>query len=60
VKSARKLVLKRESLTELDPGSLREVVGGATVGNVCPIRVTVLVNGCASDPRVCHYDTDFC
>jgi hypothetical protein len=60
MKSARTLVLKRESLTDLTGEDLRDVVGGATVGNVCPVRVTVLVNGCPSDPRVCNYNTSLC
>ncbi|MDQ1713536.1 MAG: hypothetical protein QOE45_2986 [Frankiaceae bacterium] len=60
MKSTRRLVLNREALTELTPETLREVVGGATVGAVCPVRLTVLVNGCASDPRICNYNTSLC
>jgi hypothetical protein len=58
MKSARTLVLKRESLTELTNESLAAVVGAqATVAQVCATRITVLVNGCPSDPRICHYET---
>jgi hypothetical protein len=61
MKSARTLVLKRESLTELTPESLAAVVGAqATLAQVCATKVTVLVYGCASDPRFCHYATDVC
>jgi hypothetical protein len=56
----RRLVLRREALTELTRDDLRAVVGGATVGNACGTGITVLVNGCPSDPRICEYATDLC
>ncbi len=56
----RRLVLARETLTELTPQDLRDVVGGATIGDACGTRITVLVSGCPSDPRFCEYNTDFC
>jgi hypothetical protein len=57
MKTSRTLVLKRESLTELNADALRDVVGAASVGAVCVGHITVLQPGCASDPRVCHYET---
>jgi hypothetical protein len=59
MKPARSLVLARETLTELTPADLGAVVGGATVGNACGTKITVLQAGCASDPRICEY-TNIC
>jgi hypothetical protein len=58
--NARTLVLRREALQELTTADLNAVVAGATVGTACATAITVLVHGCASDPRYCHYATDFC
>lgn len=61
MKAERRLVLKREALTPLAHDDLRAVVGGqATLGNLCGGGITVLVNGCPSDPRFCEYVTDLC
>ena len=53
----RTLRLTREALSELTTEELRGVVGAATV-TLCGI--TVLAPGCASDPRICHYETAPC
>jgi hypothetical protein len=59
MKPARKLALRRETLIELTTDELRELAGGD--GSLPPAcGITVLVHGCPSDPRVCHYYTDFC
>jgi hypothetical protein len=60
VRTERRLVLKRETLTELTDDELTAVAGGqATIGNVCGTGITVLVHGCPSDPRICEY-TNLC
>jgi hypothetical protein len=54
----RKLRLRRETLAELTPDELRDVVGAqGTQGTSC---VSVFFAGCPSNPQVCHYVTDFC
>lgn len=56
----RRLALSRETLTELTVADLHAVGGGqATIGNVCATGITVLLHGCASDPRYCEY-TNVC
>lgn len=65
MKAAPRLVLKRESLTALTTDDLTNVVGAATLGDLCggptTTRVTVIVTGCPTNPQVCHYYSfDYC